>query len=64
MKEESTMTTHSGGGPNEQDKSRTPKERGGASDIDRSKGFGTEEDDSPVGGSGGDSGTKKEPRDG
>lgn len=42
------MTTNSGEEPNERKESQQRKERGGAADIDRSKGFGPE-DDSPFG---------------
>jgi hypothetical protein len=42
------MTTNSGEAPNERKESQQRKERGGAADIDRSKGMGTE-GDSPFG---------------
>lgn len=42
------MTTNSGEAPNERKESQQRKERGGAADIDRSKGMGTE-NDSPFG---------------
>ncbi|MDQ3802312.1 MAG: hypothetical protein M3416_00425 [Acidobacteriota bacterium] len=41
------MTTESGKAPNERRESEQRKERGGAADIDRSKGLGTEEAGSP-----------------
>jgi len=54
------MTTDSGKAPDEQEEGRKPKERGGAADIDRSKGMGTEEPDSPFGDAEGSGKPKKE----
>jgi hypothetical protein len=55
------MTADSGKPQDERNESRQPQERGGASDIDRSKGMGAEESDSPFGDRGeDDSKSKKE----
>jgi hypothetical protein len=53
------MTRESGKAPDERDERPQPKERGGAADIDRSKGMGSEEADSPFGGGGEGSGKPK-----
>jgi hypothetical protein len=53
------MTTDSGKAQDERDESQRPKERGGAADIDRSKGMGTEASDSPFGDGGEDAGKSK-----
>ncbi len=43
------MTTESGKASDERKERPQPKERGGAADIDRSKGMGSDESDSPSG---------------
>lgn len=53
------MTTGSGARPDEREESQERRERGGAHVDDVSKGMGTEDSDSPFGGSEEDSDTKK-----
>lgn len=53
------MTTDSGKAQHERDESQQPKERGGAADVDRSKGMGAGESDSHFGDVGEDSGKSK-----
>lgn len=53
------MTTDSGKAQHERDESRQPKERGGAADVDRSKGMGAGDSDSPFGDEGENAGKPK-----
>lgn len=53
------MTTDSGKAQHERDESRQPKERGGAADVDRSKGMGDGGSASPFGDEGKDAGKSK-----